>query len=100
MSVIGLEAGCYTLPARKRASAFRRASQPAVGSKTLSLYGQKVVKDTKGASHVWAEDVSAALVAKQHPDGSWANTNRRYMENDPILVTSYSLIALAYCVKH
>jgi squalene-hopene/tetraprenyl-beta-curcumene cyclase len=39
------------------------------------------------------------LAAKQNGDGSWFNTNARYWENQPPLVTSYSLIALSYCLK-
>jgi hypothetical protein len=27
-------------------------------------------------------------------DGYWVNSNNRWMENDPVLVTAYTLIAL------
>jgi squalene-hopene/tetraprenyl-beta-curcumene cyclase len=68
-------------------------------AKTLDVYGQKIVKDTRGGTHDWAHDLAAALVAAQKPDGSWFNTNSRYWENQPSLVTSYSLISLSYCLK-
>lgn len=68
-------------------------------AKTLDVYGQKIIKDVNGQAHDWAHDLSAAIVAQQHPDGSWYNTNSRYWENQPGLVTSYSLICLSYCLK-
>ena len=68
-------------------------------AKTLDVYGQKILTDANGKSHDWAQDLAAQLVASQHPDGAWFNTNARYWENQPGLVTSYSLIALSYCVK-
>jgi squalene-hopene/tetraprenyl-beta-curcumene cyclase len=33
-------------------------------------------------------------VEKQKGDGSWVNDSGRWWENDPILVTAYSIIAL------
>jgi squalene-hopene/tetraprenyl-beta-curcumene cyclase len=68
-------------------------------AKTLDVYGEKILKDTRGGSHDWAHDLATALIAAQKPDGSWFNTNSRYWENRPSLVTSYSLISLSYCVK-
>ncbi len=68
-------------------------------AKTLNVYGQTTVKDTKGGTHDWSHDLAARLTTLQHPDGSWFNTNARYWENQPGLVTSYSLIALSYCLK-
>jgi squalene-hopene/tetraprenyl-beta-curcumene cyclase len=68
-------------------------------AKTLDVYGQKIVTDTRGKTHDWSHDLAAQMVAVQHPDGSWFNTNARYWENQPSLVTSYTLIALSYCVK-
>jgi len=35
--------------------------------------------------------------SRQNDDGSWTNSNRRWMENDPNLSTSFALIALAHC---
>jgi squalene-hopene/tetraprenyl-beta-curcumene cyclase len=68
-------------------------------AKTLDVYGQKVFKDTKGQTHDWAHELAAEIANKQHPDGSWYNANSRYWENQPGLVTSYSLICLSYCLK-
>jgi squalene-hopene/tetraprenyl-beta-curcumene cyclase len=68
-------------------------------AKTLNVYGQKLIKDAKGQSHDWAHDLAAEIVGRQHPDGSWYNSNSRYWENQPGLVTSYSLISLSFCLK-
>ncbi len=68
-------------------------------AKTLDVYGQKIVRDKAGKSHDWAHDLAARFAATQQPDGSWYNTNARYWENQPGLVTSYTLIALSYCLK-
>lgn len=68
-------------------------------AKTLDVYGQRVIRDSRGQSHNWAVDLSNQIAAQQHPDGSWYNTNSRYWENQPGLVTSYSLICLSYCLK-
>lgn len=42
----------------------------------------------------WRRDISLRVVNLQKSDGSWANENNRWWESDPVLVTSYSLIAL------
>ncbi|HLK60847.1 MAG TPA: prenyltransferase/squalene oxidase repeat-containing protein [Chthonomonadaceae bacterium] len=68
-------------------------------AKTLDVYGQKRVQDTKGQAHDWQHELAAQIVSVQHPDGSWYNNNSRYWENQPGLVTSYSLITLSYCLK-
>ena len=67
-------------------------------AKTLNVYGQKSIKDIKGTTHDWSHDLAGRLISLQHPDGSWFNTNARYWEDQPGLVTSYSLIAISYCL--
>jgi squalene-hopene/tetraprenyl-beta-curcumene cyclase len=68
-------------------------------AKTLDVYGQKMVKDTTGKSHDWASDLATQIVKAQRPNGSWFNETARWWEDQPALVTSYSLIALSYCLK-
>lgn len=68
-------------------------------AKTLQVYGNKVVVDASGHPHDWSQDLAAQLVRTQHPDGSWFNSNARYWEDQPALVTSYTLISLSYCLK-
>lgn len=68
-------------------------------AKTLDVYGQKIVRDGAGKAHDWATDLAGQLVAAQKPDGSWVNSAARFWEDQPALVSSYSLIALSYCLK-
>ncbi|MFM1997256.1 MAG: hypothetical protein RLZZ111_1643, partial [Planctomycetota bacterium] len=51
-----------------------------------------------GSRHAWRSELADAVIARQQPDGSWVNTNPRWMEGDPNLVTSYALLALASCL--
>ena len=39
----------------------------------------------------------AELAKRQRPDGSWVNTDPRWLEGEPSLVTGYGLLALSYC---
>ena len=70
-------------------------------AKTFDVYGgQKVIKDTKGKSHDWAHELAAQLTANAASRRRVVrNTNARFWEDRPALVTSYTLIALSYCLK-
>jgi squalene-hopene/tetraprenyl-beta-curcumene cyclase len=49
-----------------------------------------------GAAIQWRAELAARLKALQKEDGSWSNTDSRWWESDPSLVTSYALLALEY----
>lgn len=55
------------------------------------------VQTAGGESHDWRHDLVAELAERQNDDGSWTNSNQRWMENDPNLSTAFALIALAHC---
>ena len=40
------------------------------------------------------KDITEKLLSLQKGDGSWSNTEGRWMESDPVLTTSYILMAL------
>jgi squalene-hopene/tetraprenyl-beta-curcumene cyclase len=63
----------------------------------LAASGLDEVVDDKGVSHNWRQDLVAELAKRQQPDGSWVNTNRQWLENDPNLSTAFALKALSYC---
>lgn len=67
-------------------------------AKALDALGDETFADATGVRHVWRNELSDAILAKQQPDGSWVNTNPRWMEGDKNLVTSYALLALAPCL--
>jgi squalene-hopene/tetraprenyl-beta-curcumene cyclase len=67
-----------------------------VMAKTLPLLGQGDL--TSGSKVVsWRKDLTTQLLKMQQTDGSWANTDNTFWENDPALVTSYALLSLLKC---
>jgi squalene-hopene/tetraprenyl-beta-curcumene cyclase len=42
----------------------------------------------------WRREVAMRLINLQRPDGSWVNTNARWWEKDPNLVTAYAVLSL------
>lgn len=66
-------------------------------AKTLDLWGERIFVDAKGRRHDWVADLSRELISRQRSDGSWVNRNARWWEDNPVLVTAYSMLALAHC---
>ena len=67
-------------------------------AKALSLAGGDTLQGAKGPAIPWRKDLMAKLVSLQQPDGSWANTDNTYWENDPALVTAYAVLTLEYAL--
>ena len=63
-------------------------------AKALRLYGQPVLTDAKGISHDWYRELAEKLISVQQPDGSWVNSESRWMEALPVLATSYAILSL------
>lgn len=67
-------------------------------SRALNAWGapELDVKSTDGKTQKrdWANDLIDQLVTLQDEDGSFKSVGERWMENDPILITAYALIAL------
>ena len=42
----------------------------------------------------WADDLIDRLAELQNEDGSFRSVNDRWMENDPVLITAYAMVAL------
>ena len=55
-----------------------------------------IPRKTGGGEIPWRDELIGKLTALQQPDGSWGNPNNRFWENDPVLATSYALLALEY----
>lgn len=66
-------------------------------AKTLDVLGEDPLKDDQGAAHYWRVELLDRLGELQREDGSWINSEKRWMEDDPNLVTAYALLALSYC---
>lgn len=63
-------------------------------AKSLTVYGDDTFADAKGKKHDWRYELMKKFVTLQKADGFWVNENNRWWENDPVLCTAYSLIAL------
>ncbi len=65
--------------------------------KAMNALGDDQFKDKDGKSHDWRKDLFTALKKRQKEDGSWANENDAFFENNPELATAYAILALSYC---
>lgn len=64
-------------------------------AKALAVADVDFLKTKDGQTVDWRADLAVRLLNLQGGDGSWANTTGRWMESDPLLTTSYVLMALA-----
>jgi len=66
-------------------------------SKALAVTGTKTLISPDGNKIDWKEELALKLMSQQQRDGSWINEgSNRWMEDNPILVTAYSLLALEH----
>ena len=68
-------------------------------SKALAAYGQDVIEKADGTKVNWRDELIRTLVGLQKTEaetghGFWVNDEGRWWESDPVLVTSYTLLAL------
>ena len=63
-------------------------------TKALSALGEETLPTDDGKQIAWRRNLAIRFLELQNADGSWANTNGRWMEKDPVRSTSYSLVAL------
>ncbi len=67
-------------------------------SKCMNTMNKETVATQSGAVIKWREELAEKLIEVQKTDpdglGYWDNTNNRFWEADPVLVTAYSLLAL------
>jgi squalene-hopene/tetraprenyl-beta-curcumene cyclase len=61
--------------------------------RALNVYDQPIITDAQGKKHDWRVELIDKLMSLQNPDGSWAG-EQRWMENNPVLVTAYTVLAL------
>jgi squalene-hopene/tetraprenyl-beta-curcumene cyclase len=63
-------------------------------AKALNAAGINKLKLENGSEADWRKDLGGKLLANQRENGSWVNDNGRWMESNPVLVTSYTVMAL------
>jgi len=61
--------------------------------RALGAWGATYI-NTPDGQRDWANDLIDTVVAAQNDDGSWANAEPRWMENNPDLATCFALTAL------
>jgi len=67
-------------------------------AKALAALDEDQIVSADGQTHDWRDELVQELARRQLENGAWSNqTNARWMEGDANLVTSYALLALAYC---
>lgn len=69
-------------------------------TKALTAAGLDKLKLAGGREANWRTEVAARLLKLQKPDGSWVNSEPRWWETDPILITSYSVMTLEILYAH
>lgn len=63
-------------------------------AKALTAAGVDKLKLANGGEADWRDDLGRSLLTRQRENGSWVNDNGRWMESNPVLVTSYTVLAL------
>jgi len=78
---------------------------PGIGQKTLYYYymvfaralqtaGENAIVDSRGQRHNWREELANKLISLQNADGSWVNSNPAEMQNNKVLVTAFTMMAI------
>ncbi len=76
---------------------------PGMGSQGLYYFydimtrALDAAKIEKVGEHEWKKELGAKIASLQKEDGSWYNENNRFWESDPVLCTSFALLALELC---
>ena len=65
-----------------------------LAAKGLASAGVRELTTADGRKVDWARDLALKLINLQGADGSWVNDTARWMEKDPVLVTTYCVLTL------
>lgn len=73
-------------------------------ARALRAWGEPTIPTLNSAGEPagdkrWAEDLLNRLAGLQQDDGSFKSVDDRWMENDPVLITAYAVVALRHCVQ-
>lgn len=67
-------------------------------ARALNAYDQPTITAPDGTTHDWRVELIDKLATLQREDGSWSG-ERRWMESNPTLVTSYVVLALQEAIE-
>jgi squalene-hopene/tetraprenyl-beta-curcumene cyclase len=65
-----------------------------VFAKALHAMGEPTIVDARGRTHNWREELGRKLIALQHAEGYWVNTVPDEMQDNKVLVTSFTTAAI------
>src|SRR2546425_918884 len=65
-----------------------------VFAKALQAVGETEIVDAKGQRHNWREDLGRKLLMLQHPEGYWVNTEKAELQDNKVLVTAFTMLAI------
>jgi hypothetical protein len=68
-------------------------------ARTMSALGQRKLTTKDGVGRDWVRELGDKLLGLQAADGSWTNSDGRWWEDDPVLVTAYGILTLDICRK-
>ncbi|MFG0256332.1 MAG: prenyltransferase/squalene oxidase repeat-containing protein [Phycisphaerales bacterium JB043] len=73
-------------------------------AKAMDAYGEEFITTLRpdgspGETRDWANDLIDALASLQNEDGSFRSVHDRWMENNTVLITAYSLLALQHASR-
>lgn len=64
-------------------------------ARAMQAYKHEEITDAKGVKHNWRNELNDFLKAQQKADGSFVNAkSERWLEGNPVLATSYAVLAL------
>ena len=62
-----------------------------------AMSAAKALREAGPVERPWATELANELTRRPRPDGSWANQLDLVRENEPLVATSYAVMALATC---
>jgi squalene-hopene/tetraprenyl-beta-curcumene cyclase len=65
-----------------------------VFAKALQAVGDPIIVDAKGHRHNWREELGRKLLSLQHPEGYWVNPVKDEMQDNKVLVTTFTMMAI------
>ncbi|MBI5434180.1 MAG: hypothetical protein HZA52_15205 [Planctomycetes bacterium] len=68
-----------------------------IAAKTLDVHGLAILEVEGSGRREAARELAARLERLQLDDGSWRNPDGRWWEDEPVLTTSYAVLALKHC---
>ena len=71
-----------------------------VFAKALQAMGDPVIVDAKGRRHNWREELGRKLLSLQHTEGYWVNTDKAEMQDNKVLVTTFTMMAIEAALQN